>query len=65
MKHTISVPPDIRLTHWVSSRRASAAAIAAAASGTQRRRTSQCTCPSGAASGTPTTRSTPDDRSFR
>jgi DNA polymerase-3 subunit beta len=40
-KHTISVPPDIRLTHCVSSRRASPAAIAAAASGTHRSRTSQ------------------------
>jgi hypothetical protein len=59
----ISVPPELRLTQVVSSRRARASATVDAASGVHWTRTSQRSSPSTAGSVSPRTRSIPSVRS--
>jgi hypothetical protein len=59
------VPPEVRLTQEVSSLRASASAIAVAASGRAWIRNTHSTQPSRCATGCPTTRNAPAERSRR
>lgn len=62
-EQTSSVPPELRLTHVVSGRRASASPMEAAASGVHRMRTTHEESPSRIGSVSPRTLSFPADRS--